>query len=343
MQKKHVDIGFDIPWPKWGRAWTYARRWLLPNPGTLILMVALVLAMPALAGPLYVPAATSTSTSTISYQGRLADSGGTPLTGKYNLEFRVYDVPTGGTALWTEMWTGANSVDVSDGLFNVMLGSIDSTLASAIEGQDELYLGITVGTDSEMTPRVQLGSVPFSMQALTVSDESITTAKIADGAVTQAKLGPDISLVPPDGSITTAKLADGAATSRKVRLTVLETTASGDITTNVWNAPQDGQIVITGTAEVNSYALVTFSASTYNEVANAGTGISVRVNGVDYGFNTTYRRQNVGGLWDTGTLVAQRLVPLSAGSFTIQGMIHTTDHGVGHFHNRRLSVLLVAQ
>jgi hypothetical protein len=69
----------------------------------------------------------------------------------------------------------------------VMLGSIDNTLAAAIEGHDELYLGITVGTDSEMEPRVQLGSVPFSMQALRVPDGAITAEMIADGAVTQAK------------------------------------------------------------------------------------------------------------------------------------------------------------
>jgi hypothetical protein len=40
-----------------------------------------------------------------------------------------------------------------------------------------------------MAPRVQLGSVPFAVQALTVPDGSVTTGKIADGAVTQAKLG----------------------------------------------------------------------------------------------------------------------------------------------------------
>jgi len=82
-----------------------------------------------------------------------------------------------------------NSVSVSDGLFNVMLGSINTGLAAAIEGHDELYLGITVGTDTEMVPRVQLGSVPFSMQAMTVPDGSISTIKIADGAVMNSKLG----------------------------------------------------------------------------------------------------------------------------------------------------------
>jgi hypothetical protein len=159
--------------PRWLR---WLGRQMVPNVGTLLMVVVLLLTVPSLAAPLRAPAATSTST--ISYQGRLADSSGNPLTGKFNLEFRIYDVPTGGVPLWTEMWTGGNAVDVSDGLFNVMLGSIDNTLASAIEEYDELYLGITVGTDSEMEPRVQLGSVPFSMQAMTVADGSIGGEKL---------------------------------------------------------------------------------------------------------------------------------------------------------------------
>jgi hypothetical protein len=63
---------------------------------------------------------------------------------------------------------------------------------------------------------VQLGTVPFAVQALTVPDGSVTTEKIADEAVTQAKLGSDVSLEPADGSVTTAKIADGAVTSAKL-------------------------------------------------------------------------------------------------------------------------------
>jgi hypothetical protein len=37
---------------------------------------------------------------------------------------------------------------------------------------------------------------------------AVTTEKIVDGAVTQAKLGLDVSLEPPDGSITAGHLAD---------------------------------------------------------------------------------------------------------------------------------------
>ncbi|MBN1137142.1 MAG: hypothetical protein JXM73_11180 [Anaerolineae bacterium] len=192
MNKKHV--GFDVPWPNLSQLWVFARKWLLPNPGTLVLMIILALAIPALAAPRYAPEATSTST--ISYQGRLADSGGNPVTDYKNMIFRIYNDPVSGTPLWQEDWVGANAVAISDGLFNVMLGSLNPDLASAIEGYDELYLGIEVEYDGEMVPRVQLGSVPFSMQAMTAQSLSgqITTDQIADGAVTTGKMNIDASL-----------------------------------------------------------------------------------------------------------------------------------------------------
>lgn len=181
-------------WLKW------LGRQMMPNIGTLLMVVVLLLTIPSLAAPLIVPSATSTSV--ISYQGRLADSNGNPLTGEYDLEFRIYEEQVGGEPLWRE----SQPVSVSDGLFSVMLGNIDDTLAEATEGHDELYLGIKVDDDSEMEPRVQLGSVPFSMQAMTVPDGSITTEKIAtealttthllDGAVTRSKLASGLDLVP---------------------------------------------------------------------------------------------------------------------------------------------------
>jgi hypothetical protein len=161
-------------------------RWFLPNGGTILIVLLIIATQSLWAQSL--PGTTSTSTNTISYQGRLADTNGNPLTGVYNMEFRIYSHPTAGEPLWTEYWTGGNSVQISDGLFNVMLGSINASLISAIQGNNELYLGITVGSDTEMTPRIQLGSVPFAMQAMVVSDGSVTTDKLADGAVTETKL-----------------------------------------------------------------------------------------------------------------------------------------------------------
>lgn len=195
------------PRPGWLR---WLGRQMIPNVGTLLLVAVMLLTVPSLAAPHLAPEAASTST--ISYQGRLADSAGNPLTGYYNLEFRVYDVPVGGVPLWEEFWTGGNSVQVSDGLFNVMLGSTNNTLAAAIDGHDELYLGITVGTDSEMVPRVQLGSVPFSMQAMTVPHSSITTENLAPGSVSRTLNAKGVQWSPTTVSTTYVDLPDMSIT-----------------------------------------------------------------------------------------------------------------------------------
>lgn len=167
-------------------------RWWLPTPGnilfTILVIVSLLWTQNVGALSLSVPATAITSIAGLPYQGRLADKNGDPLTQTVNMIFRLYAAANGGSPFWEEQWTGANSVQVSDGLFNVMLGSLTPIPLGVITGNANLFLGITVGTDSEMSPRVQLGSVPFATQALTVPDGSIVTAKLADGSVTTAKL-----------------------------------------------------------------------------------------------------------------------------------------------------------
>jgi hypothetical protein len=172
------------------------RNWL-PTPGnilfTLLMMVALFYAIRSgLVVAAERPETPSSSTDTIAYQGRLADANGNPLTGTYNMVFKLYDVAAGGSALWTETWSGGNAIQVNNGLFNVLLGSITPVPAPVIEDNTTLWLGVKVGTDAEMTPRVQIGSVPYAIQSLVVPDASITTEKIADGAVTLDKLAPSI-------------------------------------------------------------------------------------------------------------------------------------------------------
>jgi hypothetical protein len=179
---KEINIRLSIPTSLSRISW---RGWL-PSRGnvvfTLVVVFSLFWAQSANALPWAKPAAVAASTGIWPYQGRLANSAGAPVTATVPMIFKLYNVSSAGTALWQEQWA---SVQVTGGLFNVMLGSLTAIPQSIVSGNNSLWLGIAVGADSEMTPRVQLGSAPF---AWTVPDGSITTSKLANGAVTIQKL-----------------------------------------------------------------------------------------------------------------------------------------------------------
>ena len=109
----------------------------------------------------------------LNYQGFLANSFSTPITNpSLSIVFRIYNVPSGGSALFTETQT----VAVINGIFNVVLGT-NSALTLPFDVQ--YYLGVTVGADAEMTPRQQLTSSAYALNAASVADGAITLSKIA--------------------------------------------------------------------------------------------------------------------------------------------------------------------
>ncbi len=87
------------------------------------------------------------------------------------------------------------SVDVKDGVFNVILGTVTPL---NISFDKQYWLGISI-SGTELEPRVELTSSAYSLNAKTVEDSSITTEKIVDGAVTQNKLAAGVNL-PPGGT-----------------------------------------------------------------------------------------------------------------------------------------------
>ena len=102
--------------------------------------------------------------SVISYQGRLTTPTGASVPdGNYTIAFTIYDAAGGGTSKWTE----TQSVTTSGGLFSVQLGSVTPVSDTVFSGTTR-YLGITVGTDSELMPRVALVAVPYAQRVSTV-------------------------------------------------------------------------------------------------------------------------------------------------------------------------------
>ena len=179
------------------------KKWL-PHVVTLLLAALLVITQHVWADPIaerLTSTTTGSSKTTINYQGYLTDSSGNPVGGPLDMAFRLYNVESGGEALWIET---QNAVATSGGLFSVLLGSETAISTEIVANNNDLWLGIAVGGDEEMSPREKIASAPYAMLA-NVPNGSITTEKIADEAVTQAKLGAEVSLEPPDGSITQAK------------------------------------------------------------------------------------------------------------------------------------------
>ncbi|MBN2280355.1 MAG: hypothetical protein JXQ65_07235 [Candidatus Marinimicrobia bacterium] len=97
----------------------------------------------------------------INYQGHLVNSEGDPLNGSHEIEFRLYDQATSGTLLWNEIQT----VEVTQGILNVLLGSVSPINPGLFDGSDR-FLTLKVGADSEMSPRTKLTSVAYAFRAL---------------------------------------------------------------------------------------------------------------------------------------------------------------------------------
>jgi hypothetical protein len=114
----------------------------------------------------------ATTTSDFTYQGRLTNALGQPVpNGTYAMTFRLYDLATAATPLATAV---ANPT-VTNGLFVVNL----SGFASHVDGKD-LYIGVQVGGDPELSPRQRIAPVPYalSLRPGAVISDSITSSTI---------------------------------------------------------------------------------------------------------------------------------------------------------------------
>ncbi|MBD3218649.1 MAG: hypothetical protein GF310_10260 [candidate division Zixibacteria bacterium] len=100
----------------------------------------------------------------INFQGKAYDSNGDPLEGTFSIEFTIYDAATEGNTVWFETQP---SVEITDGIFHVLLGSV-TPIEHFVFGQPARYLGVKIDSDPEMAPRTKIATVPFSYRVATV-------------------------------------------------------------------------------------------------------------------------------------------------------------------------------
>jgi microcystin-dependent protein len=163
----------------------------------------------------------------INYQGQVLDAAGTPLaTGDYELTFRIFDAAEGGTLIWGPLvLDGAGGVGhgpkipVVQGYFNVMLGPVD-TASRQLNGAFQAatrFVEIKVGTNNPISPRQQILSAPYAVNAAnaaTVSAGGVSTLALTDGAVSAVKLS--------ENAVTTSKVVDGSISASKLAQEVLD-------------------------------------------------------------------------------------------------------------------------
>jgi hypothetical protein len=146
------------------------------------------------------------------------------------MTFRIYTVPNGGTPIWT---SALNDIEVTDGVFQLALGSVAALPDEVTFNNADLYIGVTVDADPEMSPRIQLTAAPYSFNSAALdgltSDNFVQLAQgVQDDASTETaiainKLGSaDLLDLQANGSSVLTLENDG-------HLTVRDTTVLGDI------------------------------------------------------------------------------------------------------------------
>ncbi len=154
--------------------------------------------------------------SLIGIEGVLTSAGGgAAADGNYAASFALYPQASGGTAVWSELST---QITLKSGQFTYTLGGKTPVAPATLAAASELWLGIAVGSDPELS-RAQLKSVAYALvaemanKAAAVECSGCIKAAALDSAVLQpyakaTDLGSYAKASELSGLAKTADLAD---------------------------------------------------------------------------------------------------------------------------------------
>jgi hypothetical protein len=119
----------------------------------------------------------------LSIQGSIQNSSGVALPdGQYELIFNIYDVATGGQAVWTETQP---QVEIIGGLYSSILGLITPLTASRtpFNFTKPYYLGVTLKGKQEISPRAELSASAYSLSVSGGSNELPSQGSVGIGTL----------------------------------------------------------------------------------------------------------------------------------------------------------------
>ncbi|GEM_PF-2456626 len=180
----------------------------------------------------------------INYQGRLTDDTGQPLDTTVELTFKIYADTDGSTLLWEETHS---AVVISDGLFQVLLGSLKPIEQSVFGGKD-CWLGVSLNGDL-MKTLLPIVSVAYAYRA-NVSDTASRANSVADNSITSAKI--------QNATISFVDIAQNGATADQViKWNGSAWTAQADATGSNTSGWTDGGTVVSLTTASDTVAINT--------------------------------------------------------------------------------------
>lgn len=120
----------------------------------------------------------------ITFNARLTDTGGAPVTGSHALAFSLYDTGSGGAVLWNESVSGASFS--TEGVAFVELGAITALNPTVLNGR-KLYLEVSVD-GTVMSPRLPIVSVPYAIRA-TLAATALKVGSLTESAIQRRVTG----------------------------------------------------------------------------------------------------------------------------------------------------------
>jgi hypothetical protein len=143
--------------------------------------------------------------SQVAFQGILTDGSGNSYkdsTG-YKVTFTLY----ADSVLNAEVWTEELVVSTKQGVFSVMLGSVQSL--DTVKFEQQYWLGVKRDNGGQIGKRIKLGVTPYSKRAL--SADTANYAKVADSALSVN------GVIIKGKSIDNSKIADSTITTGKIK------------------------------------------------------------------------------------------------------------------------------
>ncbi|HAI74053.1 TPA: hypothetical protein DCL22_01540, partial [Candidatus Moranbacteria bacterium] len=133
----------------------------------------MVLAETDVAGdPIAEQIAITPSNKSISLVGMLMDKDGQPANGDFEVRFAIYsadrtevDVYPSNIDQGKRLWEETRNISIKDGVFHVELGNITSLPVINSLQSNQFYLGMRIGTDSEMFPRKRIATPLFAFNS----------------------------------------------------------------------------------------------------------------------------------------------------------------------------------